>query len=102
MEPCTLSHYLCSCGFGRDERKTDESIINHVRACHGIDISAKAPYFECHFDNKRLANMQDVQEHLQSFHGVVLEKHYFDTHHHEVHPPAVVSRVDADAPCEST
>ena len=108
MEECTSSHYICSCGFGRDQRKTDESILDHVRTCHGVDIRVKAPFFECHneddyntYNSKRLVNMQAVQEHLQAFHGVCLEKHYFDAHHHEVDPPAL-TRADADAPCESS
>lgn len=94
-----LSHYTCSCGFGRKARKTDESVINHVRACHGIDICVRAPYFECHFDHKRLLNMHAVQEHLLVEHGIVLEKHYFDIHHHEVTPPPVAP-ADSEAPCE--
>uniref|UniRef100_A0A7S3LC48 Uncharacterized protein n=1 Tax=Amphora coffeiformis TaxID=265554 RepID=A0A7S3LC48_9STRA len=102
----TSSHYICNtCGFGRDQRKTDESILNHVRSCHGVDIisSKKAPFFECHNDDQhhRLVNMQAVQEHLQTQHGVYLEKHYFDTQHHEIDPP-VLTRVDAEAPCEAS
>ena len=79
----TSSHYLCSCGYGRHERKTDTCVINHVRLCHGIDIAVKAPFFECHFDHKRLVTMQAVQEHLWREHGIRLEKHYFDVHHHQ-------------------
>lgn len=102
MEEVMLSHYICGCGFGRDSRKTDESIVNHVRGCHGVDICIKTnqPFFECNFDNKRLLNMRAVQEHLQAFHGVRLEKHYYDEHHHEVTPPP--THVDAEAPCEAT
>ena len=100
-EDALMSHYLCSCGFGRHERKSDESVIDHVRSCHGIDICVRQPYFECHFDHKRLVNMQAVQEHLDKFHGIRLEKHYFDEHHHEVQPPPV-AHADAEAPCETS
>ena len=96
------SHYTCTCGFGWSQRKSDESVINHVRACHGIDICVRPPYFECHFDHKRLLNMQAVQEHLQREHGIVLEKHYFDQHHHEVQPSSRVAYTDAEAPCEAS
>ena len=102
MEDVTESHFICKCGFGADQRKTDASIIDHVRSCHGIDIhySKPQPFYECHFDNTRLLNMNDVQEHLSSFHGVRLEKRYFDEHHHEVPPPE--TRLDTEAPCEPT
>lgn len=103
MTDYAVSHYTCSCGFGRHERKSDESVIDHVRSCHGIDISCNrvAPYFECHFDHLRLINMKAVQEHLQHFHGILLEKHYYNAAHREVKPPPV-AHTDAEAPCELT
>jgi hypothetical protein len=114
MEETTTSHYVCSqCGFGLDERKSDESILDHVRSCHGVDIkgtTSQRPFFECHHGETkhqtqqyqcRLVNMQAVQEHLELVHHVHLEKHYFDWHHHQV-PPPVLTRVDAEAPCEAS
>lgn len=74
--------YECECGFGSRYGAREEDLINHVRGCHGVDVTTGISHFaycnDCPRQNGhgcRLNDMDEVVDHLEKH---VVDIYVFD------------------------